>query len=212
MMIKILSTMVLVAGSFVTSSSVEAIRLDSRIDEKIYSDSSVEVGRVQASELSRSVKAFLDTLAASEGTSLKNSHCNSDYGYRSIVGCNNKKSNVFQSYSKHPELTKKVQKNLKSDAAGRYQILSKTWHWVAPKINITDFRPESQDRVAYWLIGYRGALNLVEKIEDNNYWYFMMALKKLNHEWASLPGAPYGQKTHSTKKLWKIYKKAYQLY
>ena len=41
---------------------------------------------------------------------------------------------------------------------------------------------------------------------------FTAALRKLNGVWASLPGSPYGQPTHSTAKLWLVYKAALRKY
>lgn len=172
----------------------------------------VALGQVKAKELPRAIKAFLDTIAAAEGTVITNHHCSRDAGYRSIVGCNLSAENLFTDYETHPNISKFVGKNLRSDAAGRYQILSSTWNWVAPKIGVSDFYPETQDRIAQWLINYRGAMKFIERIGQNNYSSFKKAIYQLNNEWASLPGSPYGQRTRKMQALWQVYQESYRVY
>jgi muramidase (phage lysozyme) len=146
-------------------------------------------------ELPRNVKAFLDTLAYAEGT-------NERYNYIFTHV-------TFESYADHPRKTMRAGK-LYSTAAGRYQFLSTTWDGVAPRLGLVDFTPPSQEKAVLEIIRRGGAYKLVSK--SSVYANFTAALGKLNGTWASLPGSPYGQPTHSTAKLWKFYKAALAKY
>lgn len=131
--------------------------------------------------------ALLATIAYAEGT---------DERYDIIFSYE-----YFTSYADHPRRTI-CSGSYCSDAAGRYQFLASTWDWVAPKLDLVDFSPASQDLAALWLIDYRG----VESIDSiDTYQEFVDAMYDLNLEWASLPGSPYGQPTHSAESLWAEY-------
>lgn len=141
------------------------------------------------------VKAFLDTIAFSEGTSRIP---NSDNGYRAIVG-----GNTFDSYGDHPRQLITISKyNLKSTAAGRYQLLVRYWDYYKKLLNLPDFSPESQDAVAIQQIKERGALLDIEdgRIKD--------AIDKVKNIWASLPGAGYGQREEDIGRLIVAYRDA----
>lgn len=148
-----------------------------------------------ACELPAAVRAFLDTLAYSEGT---------DEKYNFIFT-----HAVFQSYTDHPRKRKCAGK-LCSDAAGRYQFLSDTWDPLAKDLGLTDFTPPSQDKAVIELIRRDGAYTAVAG--SANYETFKKAVTKLNNIWASLPGSPYGQPTHSMTALWAFYKTALAKY
>ena len=99
--------------------------------------------------------------------------------YSELFGYDN-----FTDFSKHPNI--KVTKNgYTSTAAGRYQILYRTYL----SLGGGSFRPVDQDNMAIALIKRRGAYQNVLKGE------FETAIKKCATEWASLPGSPYGQPT-----------------
>jgi muramidase (phage lysozyme) len=140
-------------------------------------------------QLPRDVRAFLDTLAYAEGTG-------GNYNYIFTHA-------TFSSYTDHPR-TRKCSGKLCSNAAGRYQFLSKTWDGLAPGLGLTDFTPPSQEKAVVELIRRGGAYRNVSR--SHVYENFTEALRKLNGIWASLPGSPYGQPTHSTASLWKFYK------
>ncbi|MEG4282315.1 glycoside hydrolase family 104 protein [Microcoleus sp. A006_D1] len=116
------------------------------------------------------VKAFLDTIAAAEGTA-------SPDGYRTQYT-----GTKFASFSDHPRemrCGRRYGKKLCSDAAGRYQFLSTTWDRFAKKFTITDFSPQNQDFVAVELIREKGALEDIEagRLES--------AVRKLAYIWPS---------------------------
>jgi len=148
-----------------------------------------------ACELPRTVRAFMDTLAFAEGTRER-------YNYIFTFV-------TFNSYADHPRRAICAGK-LCSTAAGRYQFLSRTWDGLAPGLGLTDFTPPSQEKAGLELIRRAGAYNVV--LKSSNYENFAAALGKLNRIWASLPGSPYGQPTHSTAALWKAYKEALAKY
>jgi len=146
-------------------------------------------------ELPRTVHAFLDTLAFAEGTRER-------YNYIFTFV-------TFNSYADHPRRAVCAGK-LCSTAAGRYQFLSKTWDPLAADLGLSDFTPPNQEKAALEIIRRAGAYNVVFKsnVQEN----FNSALRKLNTTWASLPGSPYGQPTHSSSELWKVYRAALAKY
>jgi len=118
----------------------------------------------------RRVKAFLDTIAAAEGTA-------SPDGYRTQYT-----GTTFASFQDHPRemrCGRRYCKKLCSDAAGRYQFLSTTWDRFAKKFSISDFSPENQDLMAIELIREKGALEDIEagRLES--------AVRKLAYIWPS---------------------------
>jgi muramidase (phage lysozyme) len=136
-------------------------------------------------------KAFLDMLAVSEGT-----FGVGDNGYNVLVGSLPGKPLLFHDYARHPKL---LNRKLNSTAAGRYQIIAKTWDGLVKKLGLKDFTPESQDQAALELIRQRGALSAVDegRLEE--------AIRFCRKEWASLPGAGYGQREHTLATLKKAY-------
>lgn len=74
-----------------------------------------------------------------------------------------------------------------STAAGRYQIIRPTWVKCKAALGLPDFSPASQDKAALYLIKGRRALDDVQAGR------FAQAVEKCRAEWASLPGAGYGQ-------------------
>ena len=132
------------------------------------------------------VQAFLKTIRFAEGTSGPD-------GYRMMFT-----GKLFDSFDKHPNI-KNSANGITSTAAGAYQFLYRTWAPLAIKLGLTDFTPESQDLAAVEKIRERGALNDV--IAGN----FIVAVEKVNREWASLPGSPYGQPTKTLAALQSVY-------
>lgn len=124
----------------------------------------------------RNVQAMLRVIRAGEGTA-------DDGGYSRLYG-----GQQFKSYADHPRQSV-TRWGITSTAAGAYQFLSSTWDETRRIMNLPDFSPRSQDLGAVGRIAARGAL--ADVIAGR----FTTAIKKLNKEWASLPGSPYGQKT-----------------
>lgn len=154
--------------------------------------------RITASQAGgQNVVAFLRMLAYSEGTDNGRQKTN-DSGYDVLVG-----GNLFNDYSKHPNVLVTLNsKGLKSTAAGRYQFLKKTWDSLAKMHGYKDFSPENQDYACIELIKGRKALAAVKAGNIPE------AINLCRKEWASLPGAGYGQHEQKLDTLLGIYKEA----
>jgi muramidase (phage lysozyme) len=136
-------------------------------------------------------QAFLWAIRVSEGTSGAN-------GFRTLVG-----GSLFDGYADHPRVLIDLPNlGIKSSAAGAYQILRRTWDGVAGKLGLADFSPASQDAAAVELIRQRGAL------ADVRAGRFAVAMDKCKKEWASLPGAGYGQHENTLARLQSAYTSA----
>jgi lysozyme len=132
----------------------------------------------------QNVSAFLWTVRVSEGT-------DSIDGYSMLVG-----GGHFDSFADHPRVLVELPNlGIKSSAAGAYQILRRTWDGLRDKLGLVDFSPASQDAAAVELIRQRGAL------ADVRAGRFADAIDKCKKEWASLPGAGYGQRENSLARL-----------
>ncbi len=136
--------------------------------------------------------AFLDLIAASEGTAGKG-----DDGYNIIVG-----GTFFHGYADHPRKLIKVNDHLYSTAAGRYQILTRNYDAYKNLLGLKDFSPESQDRIALQMIRECRA------IPDVSVGDITAAVSKCAHIWASLPGAGYHQHENKLSELAKAYSAA----
>ncbi len=134
------------------------------------------------------VKAYLDMLAWSEGTST--SRYTKHDGYDVVVGGINS-PDVFRSFADHPGILVTVNAaGLKSTAAGRYQLLKRYWLAYRDLLGLPDFSPASQDWIAVQQIKEQRALDDVKKGR------IASAIKKCSNIWASLPGNTYGQLQH----------------
>lgn len=154
--------------------------------------------------MSPNLRAFLDMLAISEGTST--SKATKDRGYDVIVTGIDGKPEIFTDYSNHPFATgrkpKQINKaGLSSTASGRYQFLVRDWAFYKLKLGLPDFGPDSQDRWAIQLIKERRALDDIET------GHFIIAVGKVSNLWASLPGAGYGQRENHMEALSEAYER-----
>lgn len=140
----------------------------------------------------RNVRAMLLSIRWAEGTAGPD-------GYRTLFG-----GGLFDSYADHPRKVVAAILGavpIKSSAAGAYQILSKTWDGLKAPLGLPDFSPGSQDLAAVELIRRRGALGYV--IEGR----ISLALDLIRKEWASMPGAGYGQPEKKVADLAAVYVK-----
>jgi muramidase (phage lysozyme) len=90
-------------------------------------------------------------------------------------------------------------KPITSTAAGAGQFLSKTWRGLEDQYGIPDFSPAWQDFGIVALIAGRGALNALIAGRFDEF------ISRVNKEWASLPGSPYGQPVISIERAREIY-------
>jgi muramidase (phage lysozyme) len=133
------------------------------------------------------LSAFLATIRWAEtGTSETES-------YRKLVF-----NGTFNNFSTHP-LKKQCApingKNICSTAAGAYQMLDKSWYDLQPKLNLKDFSPASQDKMAIEYIRRNNALSDVEAGK------FDTAVCKVGRVWGSFPCNNYNQNAKSIDKL-----------
>lgn len=165
------------------------------------------MARISAFAGNNNALAFLDAIAHSEiGADLLAA---SDDGYNVIVGSTAKKPNLFSDYSHHPRIAVQTKYGW-SDAAGRYQFMAAipgkihtdTWDWSHRIAGVHDFSPVSQDKTCIALIQHHGAWAdvLGGHIAD--------AFEKCRTEWASLPGAGYGQHENRMTDLLNVFEVA----
>jgi muramidase (phage lysozyme) len=146
--------------------------------------------RLRASLSKKNVTAFMLVIRKGEGTF-------GAEGYRTLVG-----GGLFDSFDDHPRQVVTINsrgRQIKSSAAGAYQILERTWNSLKP-LGLPDFSPASQDLACVALINRRDAL------DDVIAGRFEAAIRKCNKEWASLPGSPYGQPTTTMERALAIYR------
>lgn len=139
-------------------------------------DRETAMDEIDAHSRQSNTKKFLHALSKAEGAD-----------YDTIVGYKSK----ITDYSRHPQIIGLVTKEGPSTAAGKYQITGTTFKEFAPKAGVTDFSPESQDKLALAIIEQEGAL---EDIQSGN---FRAAVGKLGGRWASLPSSKYSQPTRT---------------
>ncbi|MEH1928104.1 glycoside hydrolase family 24 protein [Nostoc sp.] len=144
------------------------------------------------------LSAFLATIRWAEtGTSEPES-------YRKLVF-----NGTFNNFSTHP-LKKQCApingKNVCSTAAGAYQMLDKSWYDIQPKLNLKDFSPASQDKMAIEYIRRNNALSDIEAGR------FDTAICKVGRVWASLPCNNYAQPQKSLAELRSVYQKNLEKY
>lgn len=138
----------------------------------------------------KNVEAFLDMLALSElGPAVI---AGSDDGYNVLVGSTPERVLTFASYLDHPNVLNAA---LDSTAAGRYQELHANWLAYGARLQLPDFGPISQDRIAVQQLREAGAYDALLK----GLW--ALALARSAHLWASLPGNDYRQPQQKTLQL-----------
>jgi muramidase (phage lysozyme) len=163
------------------------------------------MARISVEQVGPEMCAFLDMIALSEiGRSMLDA---TDDGYNVLVGSKPTHLSLFNSYEKHPARFVYLPKyGVKSSAAGRYQFLLKTWNSLQVQLKLPDFGPLSQDIGAIELIRGRGAKTYVEQGRPE------LAIVICSQEWASLPGAGYGQPENKLTDLLNAYDEALKKY
>jgi muramidase (phage lysozyme) len=146
--------------------------------------------------ISRNLNAFLDMIAVSEGTAGIG-----DDGYDVLVGSTKAHPHLFHGYESHPNAVIDLGR-IKSSAAGRYQILKGIFAHYQITLDLPDFSPESQDKIAIRLIKECGALDEIEAGK------IVRAIHLCRSRWASLPGAGYGQRENRIDRLLVAFKDA----
>lgn len=135
------------------------------------------------------VQGFLDILSQAEGT-----YGRGDNGYNIAFG-----GRPEVGYDKHPQklhnFTQTDGTPNQTSAAGRYQILAKTYQGLQKQLGTKDFSPETQDKMAIELIRQNGALDNVLTGD------YQGAINKLGNIWASLPSSNYAQPKRSMEEL-----------
>lgn len=144
------------------------------------------------------LKAFLDLIAWSEGTST--SPITQDDGYDVIVtGVDGPHRMVdyddhpFASGLRSPVLVRKP--GLYSTAAGRYQLLVRYWRSYKEKLKLDDFSPGSQDLVALQQMREERAYSDPQPLDPQ------AAIEACKNIWASFPGNSYGQGGRTMEEL-----------
>jgi len=151
-------------------------------------------------DLTSNERAFLDMIAWSEiGPELLAA---SDNGYNVLVGSTPSAPHLFRSYGDHPRVLVRINDHLSSTAAGRYQILSRYFTAYKRILNLPDFSPDSQDKIAMQLIQECRALDLI------NGGHVVAAIIRCASRWASLPGNTYQQHINDVESLVVAYKNA----
>ena len=190
----------------------------------------VMVGVTEASGHSARERAFLDMIAAAEGTSVMNNPCGqAAYGYQSLFECYRYSSRRFSNYRDHPRLAFQTGWGSYTDAAGRYQFLSTTWDEIVRAERLPDFSPAQQDRAALNRLRARGSIGYIAQTSlgaspDSA---FKRAVDASACEWASLPaiygssnhyvttqGLPscHGQVVYPFEDLYQVFRAAYESY
>lgn len=145
---------------------------------------------------SKNVCAFLDMLAKSEGTS--NAPNTKNDGYDVIVG-----GGIFTDYSDHPRIMVDLPNlGIKSSAAGRYQVLAHMFDVYKVQLNLPDFSPLSQDKIAIQMMRECHAIAMLQNGNITG------AIISCGSRWASLPNNSYGQHQNTVTNLIESYQKA----
>ena len=139
-------------------------------------------------------RAMLNTIRYSEGTWV-NGH---PMGYQMLFG-----GSYTPTLHRHPDRVM-YSSRYASAAAGAYQFMPFTWSMASRALGLQDFRPDSQDQAALFLIERRGALSLVDRGEMTP-----ELAARLAPEWASFPtqagSSYYGQPVQRFADLKRFY-------
>jgi muramidase (phage lysozyme) len=160
-------------------------------------------------QLSANAIAFLYLLSASEGTARYPNPYAVCFGGKYVI----------QDFSDHPAILGVWKGELLSDricrgaglkpgcrstAAGAYQIIKPTWAVLKKQLGLPDFYPPSQD-TAVWVGLIDRVCRATNAIEKGD---IELAIYLCRKQWASLPGAGYGQHENKKERLIEAYRTA----
>ena len=114
-------------------------------------------------------------------------HEPNDLNYKTMYG-----GEILTSLADHPHRTVTKWGNT-SSAAGAYQITQKTFDEYKLKLGLTDFSPESQDKIAMQIIKEKRASDGKTALDLINEGQIETALTLLTGRWTSLPGGKQSQ-------------------
>lgn len=126
----------------------------------------------------------------------------SDNGFDVLVGSLPGAVHTFKSYADHPRQKITLRPGLVSSAAGRYQILARTFDAYKRLLELPDFSPASQDAIALQLIKERKAMDDIQRGD------IVAAINKCGNIWASLPNNNYQQHQNKIQALLFAYQRA----
>ena len=141
-------------------------------------------------------------ISFAEGTS-------GEKGYTTMFG-----GRQFTDMSRHPNSPMATSWGTQSEAAGKYQFMKPTWDSASSAVGVTDFSPESQEKVGRYLAEQRG-LDINTQITNID--EFRAQVDKIAPEWAGLPYSGkgrngggygtsyYGQGGKSIEQLWEVW-------
>lgn len=144
------------------------------------------------------LRAFLDLIAFSEGTSTHPLTKNDGYD---VIVSGVDGAHIFSDYSDHPfaagqpHIVIRRAPLLVSSAAGRYQLELKWWRIYRAQLGLKDFSPASQDAVALQQIRERKAIPMILAGHVDQ------AIAACSNIWASFPGNTYAQGGKSMETL-----------
>lgn len=168
-----------------------------------YIEANVNEAQARQAVSDTNVRAGLDVIAWAEGTERAADPYRVCYSYRHTI----------RDLAEHPAVSGEWKgepldslgpryAGLVSTAAGRYQIIKRTWLSAKRALGLVDFSPESQDAAAVYLIKQRGAL------EDLQRGDLQAFCDKCAPEWASLPGSTSGQPQRKFAQLLDVFNQA----
>jgi muramidase (phage lysozyme) len=132
----------------ITTAEGKVDKLPSTLPEEMSEPTLEEQREAVGDWVTPEIAAFLNTIAEAEGTNASNS-------YKIIVGLGKGGQNApayLTDYGQHPNIVGMITSHGPSTAAGRYQIVYKTWKGlVEQNPELKDFSPDNQDKAA-WIL------------------------------------------------------------
>jgi muramidase (phage lysozyme) len=168
--------------SVTTSAERKGDKLPSILPEEMPEPTLEEQREAVGDWVTPEIAAFLNTVSEAEGTNVSNS-------YKIIVGLGKGGQDApayLTDYGQHPNIVGMVTSHGPSTAAGRYQIVYKTWKGlVEQNPELKDFSPDNQDKAAWILAKSDYRKKLGRDLEQDLKAGYTDGLKALNTTWTS---------------------------